>query len=520
MPSRFLKSLMSLIILLMLFATSIDAQPTDVSSRQSIEIVKGQLEFLKDINKQYPNNRVNDLIQKIEVLITKAIHALDNKQFRLAAQEIQTAKILIDRAMTLVFRGPITILKQELEDKIRMVKNVLQSNFNQKAQRFLQLAQKNKNEADGAVKRQNIEKAVGFYHVAKFNIDKAWDLLSWAGGDKLYTSYLEAKANYEQLINRIQGLLVGDRKFDLSNSKDQKLCRELYKQALNQQKQAVAAFNRRELKRAIEHYGWGTRLTLRAIDVCKPPSITAALHNLKQAAFEELQQVKELMNSVGRSLHENPISQQNKLYRQAQQVYSDASRSYDAGDYSQAVQKVRLAKRIVSKISKLSGKEDVNIRNRFEQELDLFSNLLRKIELQVQNSQNQYFENILINARRFLVESQHAYANGNKILATAKLFTATKFVLSVKTQLSNNAQVDNLRIEAGTAFARFEQKHRELQTQFGNSTDPFTLAWFALETEIYQLTLNEKNSEKYEMVLEISRVGLQLIDRIEKHQKQ
>ena len=125
-----------------------------------------------------------------------------------------------------------------------------------------------------------------------------------------------------------------------------------------------------------------------------------------------------------------------------------------------------------------------------------------------------------MNDRRFLVESQHAYASGNKILATAKLFTATKFVLSVKSQLSNEAQVDNLRIEAGTAFARFEQKHLGLQTQFGSSTDPFILAWFALESEIYQLTLNAKNSEKYEMVLENSRVGLQLIDRIEKHQKQ
>ena len=504
----------------MLFATSIEAQPTDLSSRQSIEIVKRQLKFLIDVNKQFPNDKIDDLIRKIEIRITKAIHAHDNKQFRLVALEIQTAKILINRAMTLVLRGPLTILKQQLEDKIRMVRNVLQKNFHQNAHKLLQQALKNKNEADDAVQHRNLQRAVEFYRIAKFNIDKAFDLLSRTGGDKLYTAYLEAKANYEQLINRIHGLLAGDRKLDISTNKDQKLCRELYKQALNQQKQAVAAFNRRELKRAIEHYGWGTRLTLRAIDVCKPPSISDALRNLRQAAFEELQLVKELMQSVERSLHENPFSQRNKLYRQAQQVYSDASRSFDVGDYSQAVQKIRLVKRIVSRVSKLSGKEDVSNRNRFEQELDLFNNLLKKIELQVKDNQNQSFENILINARRFLVESQHAYANGNKILAMAKLFTATKFVLSVKSQLSNEAQVDNLRIEAGTAFARFEQKHLGLQTQFGSSTDPFILAWFALESEIYQLTLNAKNSEKYEMVLENSRVGLQLIDRIEKHQKQ
>lgn len=519
MNSKFLKYIIFPILIMAFSFSALDAQQaTDVKFRQTVEHIKQQLAFLKDINRQFPNQKVEDLIRRIETRIAKANQAYNNKKFRIANQEIAQANRLIGIAMQLVLRGPLTIIKEQLEEKILRAKNLLQKNFRQDAQGFLQKAQRNKEKAVEEVKRHNFEKAVGFYNVANTNIKIALDLLTRTGGDKLYTAYLEEKANFEQLIHRIQGFITEDQKLTLSTRSDYKLCQDLYKQALNQQKQAQSAFNRHELKRAIEHYGWGTRLVLRAINVCQPSLVAASPNiNMKQTAFDELQQVKELIRAVEQTLTDTPLSQQNKLFRQAQQVYSDASRSFNAGKYSQTVQKVRLAKRIIDRVSKISTKRDVRISNRFEQELDLLRNLMSQVELQVKENQNPVLEGILLNARQFLVESRRAYANGNKNLATAKLFAATKFVLTVKSQLNAGVQIENLRNEALAAFTIFEQKHLEIQTRFNDSADPFIIAWYGLEAEIYQLALDAKNSEKYELLLENSRVGMQLIDRIEKH---
>ena len=192
-----------LLILCLLFAGTLDAQQPAVGLadvRQTITHLQQQLEFLKELNKQFPDERLEELIHRIEIHIRKAVQAVQNKQKILAQQEAYAARRLINVGMRSVLAGPIVSLREQLEEKLRRAEELLRKHFRPDAQKLLQQAQKSKNLAETAIHNRNVAKAVELYRVALFNVNKVLDLLSASGGTSLAQIFKGSPSQGRQLL--------------------------------------------------------------------------------------------------------------------------------------------------------------------------------------------------------------------------------------------------------------------------------------------------------------------------------
>jgi hypothetical protein len=511
-----------LLILCLLFAATLDAQQPAVGLadvRQTITHLQQQLEFLKELNKQFPDERLEELIGRIEIHIRKAVQAVQNNRKKLAQQEAYAARRLIDVGMRSVLAGPIVSLREQLEEKLRRAEELLRKHFRPDAQKLLQQAQKSKNQAETAIHNRNVAKAVELYRVALFNVNKVLDLLSAGGGTSLAQIFNEEKANFEQLLRRVQNIISHDRT-SIVRSKETNFCQELYNQALGQRKEAESAYSRGNIQIAIEHFRWGTRLLLRAIDICGSAlagMTDVAGVNLEQLAREELNNTLELLRSVERSIESARQSRQYRLYSQAQKVYSDAMRSSQAGDYSQAIQKAKLAQTILERVRQIPDRREGKASTRLEHEIELLRDLISSLGDRLNEKDNPRAARLLDLARQYLNRGERAHQNGRVAVAAASLYAATRFALTAKSALSRDRGYENLKQEALSSFASFEQKRSDLAVLFSGDPDAYSRAWLTLVDDIYQAAVKAEASGQYLVLLENSRVGIQLLERIEKH---
>ena len=516
------RKIICFLILSLLLAATVSAQQpaTDlVDIRQSISHLQEQLEFLKELNKQFPDKKLEEVIQKIETRIKKAIHAHENKQRRLALQEINAARRLIDLAMRSLLTGPVVSLREQLEEKIRIAEELLRKHFRLDAQRLLQQAQKNKNQAETALHRRNVAKAVELYRIAIFNVDTALDLLSHDSGRNLIQVLREEKSNFEHLVKRIQNILAQTSQLDIARNREQNLCRELYNQALGQQKKAESAYSHWKLQLAIEHFRWGTRLLLRVLDICGATIADSAVSgvSLERAAREELQHTQEQLRALERSLRDTQQQHNRRIYQQAQKVFSDAMHSFQAGKYSQAITKAKLARKILDQARKLSDRGGGEAATRIEHEMELLKELAASLEKQIEEQENAAASRLLSLSRQYLQRAELSHQRGREAEAVAAMLAAARFALSAKSMLSRDLAQDNLAQEALNVFARFEEIRAELLKRLSGDLDTFSQAWVSLTNDVYQAATDAKASGQHLLLLENSRVGIHLLQRMEKH---
>lgn len=507
--------------------TGTAAQDRDPSSDlsvsdQAINLVKQRLDFLIAVNREFPDQKLEQYIGEIEVHIQRAETAIANRQSRIAKLEIAAAQQLIKLAAQVVLRGPLTSLREQLEEKIRQLEQLLQRSFRQDVQKLLQNAKKNKEQAELALRSGNQTKALELFRIALSDAEKALSLISSVGGDDLVRGFYEEKANFEQLAHRLQDS-NNNRLAASSTDRSQNFCLELYKQAVDQQKKAESAFSRGEFKQAIDLYRWGTRLLLRAIDLCQPtdtPADAVATGNLERLAADELHRTKEMLDSVQDNLDADQTSQTQQIYRRANRVYADAVRSYQSGQYRNAIGKVNLTKLILNRLRRMTGESMQRPSDRLDQEIDLLQNLIGNLEGQIESANRPIAKRILTMARQYLDEGVTANEAGRPLLATARLFAATKFALGAKALLSNDVSLSNLAEESLSAFGLFEQKHNEIQGRLSGHSDEFAGAWLAMETEIYQYALQARDAGRYPLLLQNSRIGLEILQDLERRLKE
>ncbi len=503
--SRILKILF--LFLVLAYGTSIMAQqPTPGPAgayQKSYEQIQQQLKFLREVARQYPNDKLDELINKIEFHLQNAKRAQQLGFNRRATQELKSAQQLTRLAMKMVMTGPMAQMREKLNEQIRRAEEAIHRNFNPEAQRLLQKAKQTRMQAERAFKNRNVQKAAELYRVALFQANKAYQLATAAGGPNMMALYNEEKANFEDLRRRAQTLLQ-------SQPQATGMTRELFNQALQQRKRAELAFAKGQVQQAVELYRWATRLMIRVIDM-----MGSGEANWMQRAREELQRTRELFRSVEGVVAASGNQQLGQMFDQAKRVLLDAENSFARKDYPQTVKKAELARRILNRLSKYQTASPVALKARMLQERETLRNLLRQLESEIDQNKHPAAARLLEQARYYLRQSDKAFRNGRPELGAAMLFAATRLAGSAR-ELALRVDAKNQQQEQlSQQFARFEQAIKEIRGNKSVTANEVAQAWLKLAEDLFQMASEAKKNGQLNLMDEYSRLGLQVIQRIQ-----
>ncbi|MCD6167062.1 hypothetical protein J7K19_10175 [bacterium] len=422
MKRRKIKLLLSLTIggLMLSWAVWSWAQPpvSPRDTRQWLQQLDQKLEFLRELSKVFPTPKLLDVIHKIEYHRNLAVQA-NNKQE--AVRQLQIAHKLADIAIKMALDGPVQRLRENLDELIRQVEKKLQQHFNAEAERLLHKAKDNRKLAITAYKNQNYRKAVELFRVAIFLVQKTQTILK--GHPTALTSTLdEEKANFKDLLQKAQRLLDGKR--DVVE-------RDLLRQALAQQQKAERSLARNDIKGAINHYRWATRLLLRIISM-----VEKAEQNMQQIAANELQLTRELLQAGGKDLSPSV----SRIYKKAEQVYRDAEIAFQNRKYSQAAKKAQVARRLLHRSTQIGEISQQGFDKRLEDEIAAVRHLLESLRNQATTTDDKEINLYYRIAQNHLQFSQRAFDKGNYRLATVELLVAARMSYSLQSMLSKQGE--------------------------------------------------------------------------------
>ena len=492
--------LCSVLFITMLSARQTQPSLTDNVLQQRLSELKQQLDFLKNVAKQFPSPKLQDLIRQSEIHVQKAFQAYQLKQYGRASEEIKITRKLINQGLKLIMSGPATRLLERVNEKIHLAEDLLNRNFNPPAQKRLEDAKDSRKRAL-SFKDRNVQKMVEWLRVALSQANNAIKQLSTSSANvDLMSAIHEEKSNFDDLKRRAQNML-GQNHLNLAQN--------LFNQALAQQKRADTAFSRGNVQRAIESYRWASRLMLRVIDLTGGSEI-----NWQRRAEEELQLTRGLLRSVEGSIDLKTSPGVQKLYQQATRVYLDAEQSFANKNYSETVRKAELARRVLNRANQLMGHGRDRIKFQFIREAETVKNMLAQLQQEFDAQQDPTAARMWETAQKYLdLAIQENNAN-RPFLAKANLFLSTRFTRGLRNYLQ--AKPDEITEQnALSQYELLKQRYDNLVRQYENSTDRKIQTWLNLAKDILNIAEIAKNSSQYQVLLVNIRICQQILDQIE-----
>lgn len=488
-----------------LLVTNISAQvqpgPSNNIVTQHLSTLKDQLDFLKNVAKQFPDPRLENLIQQAQKHLLDAHQASQKKQYRRASDEAKLTQNIINQALKMIITGPVNRLREKVDEKIRMVEKALRNNFNQHVQKLLQDAKQSRNRASQLTNR-NVQKRVEWLRLAYFQAENALKLISSATGNvNLMSAIHEEKSNYDDLFRRAQNILQQNRI---------NLAQQLFNQAINQYDKAETSASRGNLKQAIDSYRWASRLLLRVIDLSGESEV-----NWKRQAREELQITRESLRSIKQAVETQQNPRIQTLIQQATKVYLDAEHSFSINNFPETVRKAGLSRRVLNRVTQIIERRPGRAGFQFNQEYNTVKNLLDQLGQEFNPAENPAAQKMVETATTYLRRSETQHKANRQFLARANLYLATRFSFGLRSLLQLEQASENLQDMAIRRFENFQNRYLQMIGQYGDSTDRRVNIWLKLAEDIYNISIVAKNNGQYRVLFENVRVGQQILDRIE-----
>jgi len=477
-------------------------QPTPSNSliQNGLVNLKEKLDFLRTISKQYPDPRLNKLNEQIELHLRNAQQANQLKQHRKASNELSIANKLVNEALKLVMSGPVNRLIEQVNEQIRIVEQSLQRNFNAQAQKILEDAKQSRNRASIS-NVQNVQKIVEWLRVALTQAQTAFKLISQGSSNLDFKSAIhEEKSNFNDLLNRAK---------DVLQQNPGNIAQQHLNQAINLQLKAEAAISRGNYQQAVEAYRNATRLLFRVVDLS-----SASEANWQRKAKEELQVTRELLRSIEQTANLNQFPRLQKLYQQATKVYLDAEHSFSKQNYQETVNKAEVSRRLLNRANQLitstGGRKTSNLLDDFKN----IQNILSQLEKEFDPNERPAAKKIFDAAQRQLNLCRQANRGNRLFLARAHLFVATRFTNGLRTLLQRDTVTGNISQRANREFESFQERFRQISSQYENSENQRTNTWLQLARNILNVANTAISTGEHRLLLENVRIGNQILNQI------
>jgi len=495
-----------LLVWVLFWAVGVKAQQqpphaTPMPHQNAYAQLQEQVNFLRNVAKQFPDPQLLQLLDQIDQHMAAARQAAQAGKSRRASQELKIAQNLTRTAMKLVMTGPVARLREQLDERIRQAEQAIHVHFNPEAQRLLQQAKTTRRKAELAYNRHHVQKAMEFYRMAMYQVNKALQMVTGTGGPGLVSALNEEKATYEDLRRRAQHLISMAHRPGMSQ--------ELYQQAIQQQRRAEEALSRGNLQQAVELYRWASRLLIRVIDMSGTSE-----SNWKQRAAEELEKTRELLRSVNQAFSTQMMPQVRQLLQQATRVFLDAQAAFARQEYPQVVKKAELSRRLLNRIGQLQRPAKPGAAGSLSRDRQVLQDLISQLRRNGAEK-NQEATQLLNLAELYISQSAQAEKVGRGTLASARLFVAARLTNMARNLLTTPPTPQAQQVPAEQWISRFQDRLRQMQSRREISRDPTVQVWFSLAQELDSKVQSALRKGQKEVAARYSQMGLQLLQRIE-----
>ena len=460
-----------------------------------------QVNFLLSVSKEFPDPQLLGLLKQIDLHMAAAKQAAQAGKPRRATQELRIAQKLADQAMKLVVTGPVSRLQEQLDERIRQAEQAIHMHFNPEAQRLLQQAKANRKKAQRAYWAQQIQKAMELYRMAMYQAEKALEFIVGPGGSGVLAALNEEKANYHELHRRAQHLL--------SAAGGSSMARELFRQAVQQQRRAEEALSRGNTQQAMELYRWASRLLIRAIDMMGTNEL-----GWKQRANEEIMRTQELLRSVERAIDRTHNPQSRRLLDQAARIFLDARKALSQKDYPGAVKKAELARRLLNRIGELQSRTAGRSPGRLRQELQILKDLIATLRSDKRLGTRPDVEKILDLAQRYIRLSERDLQAGNLPFAEAELLVATRMAGMARQLLNRQGSQGSPRKDAERMIADLQSRLESVGPLLSGTQEQHLQSWFNSASEMLRLARQSLEAGRPLAAQSYARLGLELLQQI------
>ena len=478
----------SILLVLVLSCLPLWSQPDENEKMQRLlNRLDQQIETARNLLRVFPDPRAQELLDQVVAFRNEAENLIGNRRYRLAELRIRSAEKLAEQIINRLSVVPMQRIKNDIQELLKKAEKIPAQNKD--AIRLVRQAKENRNRAERAEKFGENQKALEFYRVAKFMLEKA--LQNGADSPRSLRDQLVAeKDRFENLFDRARSA---------SSACTDPHAQKLLQEAEKQYEKIKAAYAQNNIRFALTLYHNTTRLLLRVIDLCEGYTLSE-----RESVIRDLEALSDLISTARREL-KSPNQRQKLILAKVTQLLSQARSDIDREQIYLAAQKVVLANNFLNRIWNLQ--QGIGMRQRIETEIEKLQQEMDRIE---QNSRAARSGLYVQAARQSLEKAEKFYRQGMPRLALQSLLASNRFL----TYAQNQTALQPLSAEL------FENEQNRLKKEIDQKqslglTDPEAQAFLNASIDMHQRALAAKKKGHDILAGEYLRHGFDLIERID-----
>jgi hypothetical protein len=326
--------------------------------RRELERLDRLLETARQVVSAFENREARELILRAEALRKEAETHLSpvrprDEELLKALMLIRQAIDLTERAIKLGLEGPLTRLRNTVDDLMRRAEYAVIGSCNPEAERLLGEAKKNRAAAESVMNTQAPRRVFELYQISKTLTERALSLVEGRGSN-VATTVNRAKERFSHLDARAREAI--------ETSKNPAAL-QVYQQAIKQARAAEEALQQCKLLIAQQLYFGATRLLLRAID------LALGGQNIPENARKEVALVQDLIEAADEETKDRADARSQVLLERARTLVREAEAAVEQKQYREVRWRIELARNFVDKAMRGRGQTSESTQS-FEQRCD------------------------------------------------------------------------------------------------------------------------------------------------------
>ncbi|MBN2013214.1 hypothetical protein JW960_28045 [candidate division KSB1 bacterium] len=425
-------ALITLILVLPILAPAQELRNLQLQYEQA----RKQLEFARDVYASYPITTGRTLLVEAEKNLETARAFWESGQYLRSRRHLETAIMLIERALGQILREPIQLQRERLDELIERAENLVGRGSNPNAEKFIQQAKDHRSRAIRAFSSQQYQLALEQFRYATYMANKAVEIATQQS-DNILERVRDEEARLEELFERARKAI---------EERDNPAAQKFYQLAERQQQQIERLKSSRNYDQVIEHINQATRLLLRAIDI--------ASDNKKQIelrVFDDVIALDELIENLNNSIESTGESNNTRIDFLLDRIYSlqqQAHQALEEQKYQECQFHTRMARKLVERALQIASRKNPRqYEQRVYDELDQLEISIDNVRQKLSSSTQPEAEEMLNMAERISNRAKQFADRNNIAAALANIAVSNQILLKTEALidgLSSDEQSDGL----------------------------------------------------------------------------
>lgn len=495
-------SILVIFFALCLCSPSFGQNPNDIA--QAIDKLNRTIEQVKELVESFNNDRARQFVIQAVKLRDEAVTAIHNREFVKARTKVNLAFSLLKKAAELALAVPIRRLQSQLEELLQKADYHVLGSCNKKAERILQEAKSNRDQAITAATSGQTQKAAEHYRVAVELALRAIDIV---------------KRSHNVNVDRIQDdrhklESLAERAREVVENCHNDRAKQIFKKAMELAFEAEKALRdcRHELAKRL--YNRSLLLLLRAIDLCSGDQSIDQISRAKIRLFQLRKEIDDSQELIARS--GNPTVR--RLFERVIRFADEAESAINRNRQKEALSKIELAEKMLKRalrIARPGGRGRMS--HRISDEIENTKAEISEAYARLTSDSSADAEILLRMADLSIHQAEEAAANGFNRIALEAVLAAQKFLIRVERILDKRQPVRLSHEKIQSRLNQLNEAIAEAESRVAESEQAWLRQLLQSAKDIHKIAVESLETGNYRAANEGIQVAFELIRKIMKN---